>query len=416
MLFFFILGDILGAGIYVLVGQVAGEAGGAIWTAFLLALVLALFTAAAYAELATKYPHAGGAALYAGKALRSKAVAFLVAFAVMASGIASASTLARAFGGDYLRTFVELPVLPVALAFLLAIALINFYGVIASLRVNIGLTLVEVGGLLLVVAIAIGAIAAGEGAPSRAIEFDADAGVVAAILSGAALAFYALIGFEDSVNLAEEVRDPARAYPRALFGGLLAAGLIYMLVTVTASIAVPTAELAVSSGPLVEVAQRGPLAVSPEVFSAIALLAISNGALINMIMVSRLLYGMAVEEVLPRFLQPVHPTRRTPWAAITFSTALAAVLAATGDVRTLASTTVLLLLLVFIVVNASVLLLRGDRVRHDHFHAPTVLPLLGIGSCVLVLTQVDPAAWARAGVLGLAGLALLGFDRLAPRR
>jgi amino acid transporter len=399
MLFFFVLGDVLGGGIYALVGEVGLEVGGAIWTAFAVALGLALLTAGSYVELATKYPHAGGAALYAGRAFSSPLVAFLVAFAVMASGVTSAAALARAFGGDYLGAFVDLRPVPVALAFLLVIAAVNFRGILTSVRINVGFTVVELLGLLLIVAIAVSFLADGGGDPGRALEFRSGTSVPLAILGGSALAFYALIGFEDSANLAQETTDPRRAYPLALFGGVAAAGLIYVLVTVTASMAVPTERLAESSGPLLEVAARGPLSVDSRVFSAIGLLAIANGALINMIMVSRLLYGMAEEGVMPAPLARVHPVRRTPWVAIAAATALASVLAATGDLEALADTTVLLLLCVFIVVNVAVLALRADRVERDHFRIPSAIPLLGVGACLVVMTQTEPDAWLRAAAL-----------------
>lgn len=151
MLLFFILGDILGAGIYALVGAVAGEVGGAVWTAFMAALILALFTAFAYAELITKYPRAGGAALFVNRAYRVPFVTFLVTFAVMASGITSASTLSRAFAGDYLQEFISVPTTIAALVFIGIVALINFRGIRESVRTNVVLTLVEVTGLVIIV-------------------------------------------------------------------------------------------------------------------------------------------------------------------------------------------------------------------------------------------------------------------------
>src|SRR3712207_6323846 len=155
MLLFFILGDILGAGIYALVGAVAGEVGGAVWTAFMSALVLALFTAFAYAELITKYPRAGGAALFVNRAFRIPIVPFLVTFAVMASGITSASTLSRAFGGDYLQEFISVPTTLAALVFIVLVGLINFRGIRESVRTNMVLTLVEVTGLAIITIIGV---------------------------------------------------------------------------------------------------------------------------------------------------------------------------------------------------------------------------------------------------------------------
>jgi APA family basic amino acid/polyamine antiporter len=405
MLFFFILGDILGGGIYALVGEVGADVGGAIWASFLVALMLAALTAGSYAELVTKYPRAGGAALYAKKAFRSPPAAFLVAFAVMASGVTSASALSRAFGGDYLAEFVEVDVVVAAVAFVVLVAVVNYVGILLSVRLNVAFTLVELAGLFLVVLIGVAAVADGTGDPGRALEFKEGTAPLLAVLAGASIAFYALIGFEDSVNIAEEAQRPQRAYPLALFGGLAAAGLIYLLVTVVASMAVPTHRLETSSGALLEVVRVGPLSVPTKIFSAIGLLALANGALINMIMASRLLYGMATEGVLPSGFARLSP-RATPIVAIVFTTLLAVGLIATGDLGALADTTVLLLLCVFIVVNLSVLILRRDGVAHDHFRVPSALPVLGIAGCCLVMSQVDEETWLRAGALLVLGLAL----------
>ena len=405
MLFFFILGDILGGGIYALVGAVSSDVGGAIWASFLVALFLAALTAGSYAELVTKYPKAGGAALYAKEAFGSPLIAFLIAFAVMASGVTSASALSRAFGGDYLAEFIAVDVALAALVFLGLVAAINYIGILLSVRLNVVLTIVELGGLILVVLIGLAALGDGLGEPGRALEFKEGTAPLLAILAGASIAFYALIGFEDSVNIAEETERPQRAYPVALFAGLAAAGLIYLLVTVIASMVVPTHRLETSSGALLEVVQIGPLSVPTKVFSAIGLLALANGALINMIMASRLLYGMASEGVLPAAFGRLSK-RRTPIVAIAFTTLLAAGLILTGDLGSLADTTVLLLLGVFISVNISALVLRSDKVGHAHFRVPLALPLLGIAACCLVMSQVEAETWLRAGALLLLGLML----------
>jgi len=416
MLLVFIVGDILGGGIYALVGEVGGRIGGAIWVAFAAALVLAAFTAGSYAELTTKYPHAGGAGLYVNRAFRHPLISFVVAFAVMASGITSAATLARGFGGDYLAEFIEVEVLAGAVALLLAIGVVNFIGIKESVRLNLGFTAVEVGGLLLIAIIGIAVLFDGGGDTGRAFEFDTEGNetVIAAILAGTALSFYALIGFEDSANVAEEVDETRRSYPFAIFAGLAVAGGVYLLVTMVASMVVPTAQLADSTGPLLEVNQ-GPLHVPDKLFSAIGLLALSNGALINLIMASRLLYGMSREGVMPRPLDYVHPRRRTPLVAIVFVTALAILLAATGDLSDLADTTVVLLLFVFIVVNISVLVLRRDPVEHDHFRVPSFIPVLGAISCAVVLTQPSGEIYGRAGLLILLGLLLFVPNRLLTR-
>ncbi|MGZ5312865.1 MAG: APC family permease [Solirubrobacterales bacterium] len=407
MLLFFIVGDVLGGGIYVLVGQIAGEVGGAVWVPFTLALVLALFTAGSYAELATRFPFAGGASLYVHRAFGSDFLAFIVGFAVLASGVASAATLARAFGGDYLREFVHLPVVATATGFLLVLALINLWGIAGAVRLNVALTLIELLGLALIVAIGVVALVDGSGEPHRAIELGGgEGGIVLAILAGTALSFYALIGFEDSANVAEETRDPRRAYPFALFGGLAIAGILYVAVTVTASMVVPAEALSGSSAPLLEVVQAAPVDVPGRAFSAIGLVAISNGALINLIMASRLLYGMARDGVAPRRFERLLPGRKTPVVAIALTTALAVALAATGGVGELARTAVALLLAVFVLVNVSVLALRRLPAEREHFRVPTPAPVLGALGCATVMTQIPLVAYARAVALLALGLAL----------
>jgi basic amino acid/polyamine antiporter, APA family len=404
MLLLFVVGDVLGAGIYALVGTIGDRVGGAIWAAFLLAIVLAFFTAVAYAELVTKYPQAAGAALYVNKAFGIRFLTFMVAFAVMCSGLTSAATLSRAFGGDYLGEFVSVPTVVVACGLLLAVAAINSRGIGESVKVNVGFTLIELCGLILVVVIGAAAVFDGVGETSRAFDIKEGESLIPAVIAGAGLAFYAMIGFEDSVNVAEEAREPQRDYPRALFGGLLIAGAVYLAVSIVASMAVPTNTLAESDGPLLEVVQVGPLAMNTKVFAAIALFAVTNGALINMIMASRLLYGMSIQGIVPGGFSKVLPGRRTPWVAIAFTTALAMVLVATGDLSTLADMTVLLLLIVFALVNSAVLVLRRDHVEHDHYQAPTILPLLGAGISIAVMFTKDGEVFLRAGLLLLVGV------------
>jgi APA family basic amino acid/polyamine antiporter len=415
LLLLFIVGDILGGGIYALVGEVGAETGGAIWAAFGLALVMAIFTAGSYAELVSKYPHAGGAALYVHRAYGSRVFSFLVAFAVMASGVTSAAALASAFGGDYLSVFIEVDTIVAALCLLAVIAAVNLRGISESVKLNVGFTVVELGGLLLIVLIAAVAIGQGDADVGRAFEFKEGSSIFAATLAGAALAFYALIGFEDSVNVAEETRDPSRAYPRVLFGGLLIAGAVYLLVTIGAASVVPVGDLASSDGPLLEVVKQGPLGIDTRVFSAIGLLALSNGALINLIMASRLLYGMSRERILPRPFSRVLPERRTPWVAIGFVTLLAAVLVITGNLEKLADTTVALLVVVFAIVNVTVLVLRREEAEHNHFRVPWPLPVIGVTISIALLTQVSGEAFARAGILVALGAILWAINWLFVR-
>ncbi len=412
MLFFFVIGDILGGGVYALIGQLAGRSGGAMWASFLVAALLASFTALSYAELVGKYPDAAGAALYTNKAFKIPFLTFMVAFVVMASGITSAATNALAFGGDYLGAFVRIPQVLAAVLFVGLIALINYRGIRESVRVNLVLTLVELSGLVLIILIGAVVLFGGEGDPSRALEFTPGQPLVISILAGTTIAFYSFLGFEDSVNLAEEAVNPARAFPRALFAGLAITSVIYVLVAITAAMVVDVETLSASDGPLLEVVRAGPVAIPPRFFSAIALLAVANTALINLIMASRLLYGMANQRIVPSVFGRVDPGRRTPIVSIVFVALLAIALVLTGGIGTLGATTVLLLLIVFTIVNIAVLVLRADPVTHEHFRTPTWAPVVGAAACLLVLTRQEGAIWLRAGILVAIGLVLWGINRL----
>src|SRR3954451_23799543 len=220
MLLLFIVGDILGGGIYARTGEVAGEIGGAIWTGFAVAAVVAAFTAASSAELVPRYPQAAGAALYIHKAFKAPLLTFVVAFAVMCSGLASAAALATAFGGDYLSQFVDLPAVLVGLVVILGVSLINFRGIKESAGFNVVCTLIEFAGLVLVVVIGAAFVLDGGGDASRAFEFKPGETPALLMIAGASVAFYALIGFEDAVNVAEETKDSTRTFPKTLFMGL----------------------------------------------------------------------------------------------------------------------------------------------------------------------------------------------------
>jgi len=333
----------------------------------------------------------------------------------MSSGIASASTLARAFAGDYLSEFVDLPLVLAALIFIVVVAAINARGIAESVKLNVVLTSIEVTGLLIIVVIGVAALGEGSGDFSRNFEFKDGESVFGAIVAGTALAFYAMIGFEDSVNVAEEAKQPSRNYPRALFIGIAAAGTLYLLVTLTASLVVPTGQLSGSDAPLLEVVEVGPLGIPTKLFAFIALTAVSNSALINMIMASRIVYGMAEQGIVSSLFSRVLPGRRTPFVAILFTTVIAAALITTGDLATLADTTVLLLLFVFIIVNIAVLVLRRDPVEHEHFTAPSIFPVLGalVSLWLIVHTPLDDiSTFARAGGLVALGAVLWLVNRL----
>ena len=410
LLLLFIVGDILGTGIYALTGQVAKQVGGVVWLPFLIAFSVALITAFSYLELVTKYPRAAGAALYAHKAFGIHFVTFLIAFAVMCSGITSASTASRAFAANLshalgLDLSGGIGITLIGLGFMALIAAVNVRGVGESVKANVVLTCIELTGLLIIVVIGLWAIGTGQGEVARVAQFKetADGAWVWPVIAATALAFFAMVGFEDSVNMAEECRDPVRIFPKVLLAGLVITGAIYMLVSVSAITLVPPEQLGEGETPLLKVVQAGAPGFPIQIFGVITMFAVANSALINMLMASRLIYGMSREGVLPPVLGRVHATRRTPTLAIAFTTLLAfALITFVGEVPALGGTTALLLLCVFTVVNVAVLVLRRDPVDHGHFRTPTVLPLVGAASCAFLAgpwTGRDPVQYKVAGVL-----------------
>jgi APA family basic amino acid/polyamine antiporter len=416
LLFLFILGDVLGAGIYALMGVLAEDVGGALWAPLGLALLLALLTAGSYAELVTKYPKAGGAAIFAERAFKVPIVSFLVGFSMLAAGVVSAAGLSLAFAGDYLATFIDVPTVPAAIVFLALVGLLNARGIRESLGSNVVMTIIEVSGLVIVIVVVAVMLGGGGGDVSRVGAFPVDANPALATLGAAIVAYYSFVGFETSANVAEEVRDPSKVYPKALFGALATAGVVYILVGLASSIALPADKLSESSGPLLSVVAASGVGIPEWIFSLIALVAVANGALLTMIMSSRVTFGMAEQGLLPASLGKVLAKRRTPWVAIVVTTVVAMVLTTIGDLSILAETVVLLLLFVFISTNIAVLVLRKDTVEHKHFRVWTAVPVLGVLSCILLLTQQSAQVWLFGAILLAVGGVLYAAARFTRRR
>ncbi|MGQ0481157.1 MAG: APC family permease [Pseudonocardia sp.] len=405
LLLFFVIGDILGTGIYALTGDVAARIGGALWVPFLAAFIVAFLTAFSYLELVGKYPGAGGAALYTHRAFGVQFLTFMVTFTVMSSGVTSAASAAKAFGDTYLRQFATLPLWIVALFFMLGLALINFRGVGESVKANVLLTFIELGGLLIII-VAGGWAILGEGMGDASrltqVQTSPESGVLLSITAATSLAFFAMVGFEDSVNMSQECRDPVRIFPRAMLWGMGVAATVYVLIAVISSMLVSANELAAAkSGALLKVLDVSAPGFPLQLFGAIGLLAVINSALINMLMASRLLYGMSNERVLPSVFGTVHPTRRTPWVSILFTSVIAYLLVISVDLSVLGGTTALLLLAVFTIVNVAVLVLRRRPVDHQHFRAPTWAPVLGIVLCGFLATPLSGRPGVQFAVAGV---------------
>ncbi|MCB0895391.1 MAG: APC family permease [Nocardioidaceae bacterium] len=427
LLLLFIVGDILGAGIYAVTGEMALEVGGLVWLPFIVAFGVATLTAFSYLELVTKYPQAAGAALYTHKAFGIHFVTFLVAFVVMCSGITSASTASRFFADNFNIAFHldwgKLAIAFVALLFMAAIASVNFRGVSESVKLNVVLTIVELTGLLIIIAIGAWAIMGGKGDTSRLTQINIPEGetAFAAVTAATALAFFAMVGFEDSVNMVEETQDPVRIFPRVMFTGLGIAVVFYVLVALSVIAVIPEGQIeavvADEGKVLLAVVEKGaPGLPIDKVFPFLTVVAVANTALLNMLMASRLLYGLAHQDVLPRTLGKVLPGRRTPYAGIVFSTLLALGLivvvtfyADTSLIVALSGTTALLLLCVFAVVNVACIVLRRDPRATGGFQAPRWVPLAGAVACLFLAGPWarDREDWIQYQVAG--GLLLLGI-------
>jgi basic amino acid/polyamine antiporter, APA family len=408
LLLLFIVGDILGAGVYAVTGQMAGVVGGIVWLPFLVAFIVATLTALSYLELVTKYPQAAGAALYTHKAFGIHFVTFLVAFAVICSGITSASTSANVLaqnltGGFVVNGWVDSEpstgtVTAIALGFMVLLALINLRGVGESVKFNVVLTLIEVTALTIVIGVGFYAMTQGEADFSQVTTFDNpdDKGLFLAVITATSIAFFAMVGFEDSVNMVEETKDPERIFPRTMITGLGIAVIIYMLVAITVIVVLTPGQIAevneAEGRVLLEVVHVGsPDFPIDKLFPFLAVCAVANTALINMLMASRLLYGLANQDVLPRTLGKVSRNRRSPYVGVIFSTVVALGLimyvanrAESDIVVNLASVTSLLLLGVFTIVNIACLALRRSP-RESRFRSPGLTPLLGAVLCAFLI-------------------------------
>lgn len=380
LLTFFGLGTILGAGIYVLVGEVAGLAGMHAPLAFVVAAVVASFTAFSYAELAARHPTSAAEAVYVQEGFGRPWLSMLAGALVLFAALASAAALANGFAA-YLRLFVDVPAWTAVLAVLLALGALAAWGIHESARAAAVATLIEIGGLLLVVAVSGESLLA---LPQRLPELAPPLRGAAwpGIFLAAFVAFFAFIGFEDMANLAEEVIEPERTMPRAILLALAIATALYLLVAVTAVLALSRAELAGNDAPLALMYAKA-TGREPFFIGLIALFAVLNGALVLLIRAARVLHGLSARGWLPAGLGRVHPVRRTPMLATAVVTAATLVLALALPLASLARATSAAILVVFCLINLALLRIRrripappGVRVY------PAAVPLVG---CVLSL-------------------------------
>jgi APA family basic amino acid/polyamine antiporter len=370
------VGVTVGAGIYVLIGEVAGSAGLFAPWSFLLAAVVMAFTVASYAELSTRYPVSAGEAAYVEAAFGKPWLTTLVGLLTAIIGLIASAAVATGAAG-YVRQFVDLPQGIVVAAVTLILGVVAARGILESVLLASLFTLIEVGGLLAIVVAAF--YAKTPFLPVLTNVPPLDYTVLSGIMFGSLLAFFAFIGFEDLANIAEEAKDPHRNLPRAMAITLVITLVLYVTIAAVAVSAVSPKELASSQAPL-SLVFRTVADVSPITITIIAIAATLNTTLAQMTMAARVIYGMAKQGNLPRALGRVSTRTRTPLIATAFVTAVTILMALTFPLLQLAETTSIATLIVFALVNAALLLIRYRRENAPgpHYTAPIWMPIAGL--------------------------------------
>jgi len=381
------LGVTIGAGIYVLTAGTAARAGIYAPLAFVLAALVMAPSAGSFAELAGRFPVSAGEAAYVREGFRSKLLSLLVGLMVVAAGSVSAATVSVGSAG-YIREFILLPDVVLIPIIVIAIGAVAAWGILESVTFAAILTLIEIGGLLLVIG---GGFASDSEILLRLPEVIPPLDDLApwiGVGSAGLLAFFAFIGFEDLVNVAEEVKRPERTLPRAIFLTLIISTLAYVLVVGIGVLLVPPQELGASEAPLSLVFERT-TGLSPTAITLIAIVATLNGGLINMIMASRVIYGLSNQGTLPARLGRVNRVTHTPLLATTLVIAVILLLAIAFPLEWLAETTSRITLSIFALVNLALLRLKltGDAPEPDKFTVPAWVPVAGFLSCLALLSS-----------------------------
>ena len=379
-------GNIIGAGIYVLVGKVAGEAGLFAPFAFIIAAIIAGLTGLSYGELGARYPVSAGEAVYLQRAFHQRWLSIAVGLLIAMAGLVSAATMARGFIG-YFNVLFDVPSWLVVFVLVGLLTLVAARGIAESARVAALLTLISVGGLVWVIAVASpNLVHLSEYTFSDLVPLTSVAWI--GVAGGAFLAFYAFIGFEDMVNIAEEVQHPERNIPRGI---LLAFGLstvLYVLIALVAIVTLNTDSLAGSTAPLADVYETA-TGEKAAFISLIGLLAVINGALIQIIMASRIFYGMSRNGWLPEFLSSINARSQTPLNATLIAGVLVLLMALTLPLVGLAKATSGMVLIVFILINLSLLRIkRLEPLPENVRPVPVWVPWLAMmfSTTILVLS------------------------------
>jgi APA family basic amino acid/polyamine antiporter len=379
------IGVILGAGIYVVIGEAAGLAGNTVWLSFILAAVVASFTGLSYVELASRFPTAAAEYTYVEQSF-GKRLAWVTGWMIIAGSIIGSATVALGFA-RYLSAIVHTPVIATAFAALLIIGFVLFLGVQETASITIIFTLIEAAGLIIVIFV---------GLPSfGSVDYTQMAQGIQGLLQAGVLIFFGYIGFEGITRLANETKNPEKTIPKAILISLVVTTILYILVGLAAVSVVPWGELASSKAPLALVAQQVFGERSFLALSVIALFSTFNTSLAMLLSGSRLVYGMAEEKGLPRVFTKVNPKTKTPWVAI-ISVVLASLLFLfIGDVAIVANLTNFTIFVVFILVNATVIYFRYKKPKEEGFKTPgsigklPILPVMGIVTTLFLLFNVS---------------------------
>lgn len=380
------LGVTIGAGIYVLVGATAGVAGVYAPLSFVLAALVMLPSACSFAELVGRLPVSAGEAAYVRMGFNSQALSVIVGLLVVSAGTVSAAAICLGSIG-YIRQFIDLPatiLIPMVVALM---TLISVWGVRESITFAAVMTLIEIFGLLVVIVGGfVGASSTIIPSPSILPDSATLMQIGFGVMSGGVLAFFAFIGFEDLVNMAEETHNPGTILPRAIFLTLIISTTLYVLISIVAVLSVPIAQLADAEAPL-SLVFESTTGASPATINAIAIIATLNGVIVQIIMGSRVLYGLSQQGSLPAVVGYVHPTTRTPLVATGMIGALVLVLATFIPLKGLAELTSLITLTVFALVNLALwnIKCRGEPAPAGTFINPRWVPMAGLLCCITFL-------------------------------
>jgi basic amino acid/polyamine antiporter, APA family len=411
------VGDILGAGIYAVIGKIAGLSGALVWASFLTAMVVAAFTALSYAELGSRFPQSGGVACFVHRAFRTDWLSILVGWLMFCTCLVSMATLSKSFAGYFNAFLPAIPAWFIILALFAVLAFVNFRGMKESCTLNIICTSAEVSGLIVVIVVA-SMFLFGGGSSANAVAAAPSEQALGwtAVIQGAALAFYAFIGFEDIVNVAEEVKNPERNVPKAILLALGIAGTIYIIIAWLAIQVITPSELAASEAPLLDVVRVAQPSFPQIIFTIIALFAVMNTALLNFVTASRLLFGMSREGLLPAWLGKLHSRRATPYRTLIVILPIAIFLALSGTLQFLAGTTATLILAMFCLVNLSLMIIKRREPITNGFNVPVFVPAIALLFDLILVAFASPESHILALVFTGIGVLLILVRNAATKK